>query len=90
MPPLSAAERKEVEEAFDLFDADRTGSSLAANSIQFNSICIASLLSFLPSRCTLGRMFFFILLLFFLIASRTHVDVVDIASMEMHFFCFAL
>ena len=25
IPPLSAAERKEVEEAFDLFDADRTG-----------------------------------------------------------------
>ena len=25
VPPLSAAERKEVEEAFDLFDADRTG-----------------------------------------------------------------
>jgi hypothetical protein len=30
VPPLSAAERKEVEEAFDLFDADRTGASSAA------------------------------------------------------------
>ena len=38
IPPLSAAERKEVEEAFDLFDADRTGTAhliLVCGSLSF-------------------------------------------------------